>query len=158
MRSWLLRDGHALAVNFVKDRVAPALKQGVPDRFAEPHRIISVARFPQNLAAVRMSNDSFQVQLAVAHLGKSADRNLAAATEPVEKWALARGSRAGRSVVEEGKMLARLGVSGANLNSQSSLSCGWAHDLRRNNLPHQFVFPKPIQTGSGKNNGVVLPG
>src|SRR5581483_1425377 len=112
MRSWLLRDGHALAVNFVKDRVAPALKQGVPDRFAEPHWIISVARFPQNLAAVRISNDSFQVQLAVAHLGKSANGDLAAATQLVQQCALTCSSRAGRSIVEKGKMLARLGVSG----------------------------------------------
>src|SRR5581483_7107992 len=144
--------------NFVKDHVAPALKQGVPDRFAESHRIISVARFPQNLAAVRMRDNSFQVQLAVAHLGKSADRNLAAATQLVQQCALACGSRTGRSVVEKGKMLAGLGVSGTNLNSQSSLPCGWAHDLRRNNLPHQFGFPKPVQTGSGKNDGVILAG
>src|ERR1700685_4837030 len=93
-RSGLLRQGDSLPVNCCEDRISAALEQGFADRFSQLYRVVAVTRLAQNLEAVRVGHDCFEMQPSVANLGKSADRYLTSATEFVEQTLLATfGSR-----------------------------------------------------------------
>src|ERR1700685_846529 len=157
-RSGLLRDGDSLPVNFFEDRISAALEQGFADRFSQLYRVVAVTRLAQNLEAVRVGHDCFEMQPSVANLGKSADRYLASATEFVEQSSLASCGSTRCGVVQEREMLPRDRVSGANLNPQCTLPSSRAHYLRRDDLPDKLGFSEPVQTSRCQDDGIVLAG
>ena len=83
---------------------------------------ITVARFAQELRAVGIGDDGFEMQLAVPHFRESADGNLAASAQAVEQGALAGGSSAGGNIVQELKMLACGGIAFADFDAERPLS------------------------------------
>jgi hypothetical protein len=113
LQSWLRRDGDAAAVDSFKDFVAAAAEQHFADGVAQLFGIVevAVARFAENLRAIGIGDDAFEMQLAAAvifaNFGEGTDRDLAASAKSVEERALAGGGGAGGSVVQEFEVLAR---------------------------------------------------
>ena len=98
-RSWLGRYSQAATVDSFEDGVSTAGQEGGAGFIAEFFGISAVAGVAKEFGAVRISDDRFQVQLAVFHFGESADGNLAAAAEAVQESALTGGRGAGVIVV-----------------------------------------------------------
>jgi hypothetical protein len=113
----LLRYDTSLLVDCFQDRISAAPEQRVADGFSEINRVVAVSRLAQNLGAIRIGDDCFEVQSAVSNFGERADRDLATSTEFAEKGSFAGGGSAGRGVVQEQEMLSRNSVSGANFDS-----------------------------------------
>src|SRR5579862_1469112 len=96
------------------------------------------------------------MQLAVSHLRKRTDRNLAAPAQTVEQRAFAGSRSAGGGIVQKFQMPARHGVTQTDLDAQRSLPRRWAHDFRRNNLFDELRLAQPLQSCRCENDRVVL--
>src|SRR6202035_5218153 len=101
-RSGLLRDANSQPVNCFQDRIAAALKQGLANGFSKLNRIGAVTGFSQNLGAIGIGDDCFEVQATIADFGECADGHLAASAKSVEQRSLTRGGAASRRIFEEG--------------------------------------------------------
>src|SRR5580692_10324230 len=106
-----------------------------------------VARFTQKPRAVRISNDGFEMQFAVALLCKRTDRNLTASPQAAEQRALAGCRGASGWIVQELQVLARGRVALADFDAQRSLPRSRTHDFRRDNLLDQLRLAQPLQPG-----------
>ena len=93
---------------------------------------------------------------AVDYFRQCSDRNLAAASHPVQQRALTRGGSAGRSVVQESDVLTYRRIILPNLDRQSALARGRTHQLRGQHLPYAFPFAQAIQSGGGEYDRSVL--
>jgi hypothetical protein len=92
----------AFAVDFFENNIAAATEKSFSDFFAEANRIVSLARFAEDLGSVGVGHESVEENAAILHFCKRSNRDLAAASEFVEEGALAGGAGAGGSVVKKG--------------------------------------------------------
>src|SRR6202522_3285576 len=96
------------------------------------------------------------MQLAISHFRERTDGALAASTHAIQKSALAGGSSAGRSVVQECEELAHRGVFRTNFDSKRALSSRWAHDFGGDILSDQFCPAEALQASKCENDAVVF--
>src|SRR5271165_4141284 len=101
MRSRLRRDRQAAPVNGFEDLIAATGEQRGTGRGTQLFRVVAVTRIAQQFRSVGIGDNRFQMQFAVLHFRKGADRNLAASAETVEQRALAGGRGAGIRVIQE---------------------------------------------------------
>ena len=79
----LTGEGEALAVDCLENRVAAATEQCRTYFVTQSLRIVTVTRLAQNDGTVGVSDDGFEMQAAIVHGCGSANRNLAASSQPV---------------------------------------------------------------------------
>src|SRR5579859_7002483 len=152
----LRQDSEAAAIDGFEDSIATAGQEGGTGGVAELFGIVSVARVAEELGAVGVGDDGFEMQLAISHFGEVADGNLATSTETVEQGALAGGGGAGGGVVQECEMVASGGIAETDFDAKRALSGGGAHDFGGDDLLDQLRFAEAFESGGGEDDGVVF--
>src|SRR5450755_792381 len=100
-----------------------ALEQRLANEFAEYNRISSDRLLAQHFRTIGTRDNACEMQLAILHLGKRANRNLTSSAELVQQCPLTNRRSSRVSVIQERKLLAHLDISLPNLDAQRSLSC-----------------------------------
>src|SRR5579863_4109323 len=154
-RSGLLRHGRRLAVDGIEDPGSAALQQRVADLLSERHGIAAALPLAEDERTIRLGDDGGELDAAVLHFGKRANRYLTTPAEPVEQSTLAGCGRTRRSIVEKSHVLTRLFIAGANLDTQGALTGGRTHVILGHNLFHQLRLAEPRQARGSQDDGVV---
>lgn len=85
-----------------------------------------------------------------------ADGNLAASSQCGESGAFCSDGIAGGCVVEEGYGGEGLVVISAGLDAEGALACSWTEVMRLETLADPLGLFKPVEAGSGEQDGVDL--
>src|SRR5581483_1640217 len=154
--SGLLRQCHAISVDFLEDRVPAAAQQKVTDHLSQGNWIVAHSRLAQNLSPVWVSHYSIQVQTSFFHLCRGANRDLTTSTQLVEKCSLACCGCACGCIIQKREALASGRITRANLDPQRALARCRTHDFRGDHLFHKFGLTQAVQSCRSQDNGIVF--